>query len=266
MRIRVLSRHTGMDALTIFRVGNLSETVNKEAYRLAAESALLSLTETTAPVAAYHDEVPEPIVTMTCIEDKTDVVANDPIDKITFTVTLTDPDGNVVPHVSVYWQASLGTIATQATDERGQVEAKYVGKVLGTEAPLFWLDLMEPEYATTINVIADAGTLTMKPTSMSLVPTDPVPAGRDVEFYGTLTDRYDNLGKDKLVRWTVEPFTGTTGSATIRPAQGRSNQEGLTRAFVSSADGGRFLVKAHIESAKVTLIFEPITFAGLSAE
>jgi hypothetical protein len=264
MRIRVLSRHTGMDALTIFRVGNLSEKVNKEAYRVAAESALLSLTETTAPVAAYHDEVPEPIVTMTCIEDKTDVVANDPIDKITFTVTLTDPDDKAVPHVNVYWQASLGTIATQATDDRGQVEAKYVGKVLGTEAPLFWLDLMEPEYATTINVIAD--TLTMKPTSMSLVPTDPVPAGRDVEFYGTLTDRYDNLGKDKLVRWTVEPLTGTTGSATIRPAQGRSNQEGLTRAFVSSADGGRFLVKAHIESAKVTLIFEPITFAGLSAE
>ncbi|KPN93652.1 Tc toxin subunit A [Pseudomonas nunensis] len=270
MRIRVLSRHTGMDALTIFRVGNLpltvNETVNKEAYRLAAESALLSLTETRAPMAAYNDEVPEPIVMLTCTVDKTEVVANNPDDEIIFTVTLTDPGGTVVPHVNVYWQASLGTIATQATDERGQVKAAYAGKVMGTEAPLFWLDLMEPVYAPTINIIADVRTLTMLSASMSLVPTDPVATGREVECYGTLMDQYNNLGKDQLVLWFVEPFSGTTGSATIRPAQGRSNQQGLTRAFVSSADGGRFIVRVLIESAEVFVVFDPITFARPDAE
>ncbi|MGF6204191.1 Tc toxin subunit A [Pseudomonas frederiksbergensis] len=270
MRIRVLARHTGMDALTIFRVGNLPETidtpVDKEAYRLAAESALLSLTEASAPAAAYHDEVPEPIVKLDCHPDKTNVVANSPTDKIIFTMTLTNPDGTVVPHVNVHWQDSLGTIETQATDENGQVKAEYVGKVLGPQQLLYWLDLMEPEKTRTINVIPDVTTLTMLPASMSLVPTEPVPAGREFELYGTLMDRYRNLGKDQLVRWFVEPFSGTTGSATIRPAQGRSNQEGLARAFVSSANGGRFNVTALIESAEGSVVFDPITFAGNDTE
>lgn len=106
----------------------------------------------------------------------------------------------------------------------------------------------------------------MLPASMSLVPTEPVPAGREFELYGTLRDRYRNLGKDQLVRWFVEPFSGTTGSATIRPAQGRSNQEGLARAFVSSANGGRFNVTALIESAEGFVVFDPITFAGNDTE
>ncbi|MEB0046400.1 MULTISPECIES: Tc toxin subunit A [unclassified Pseudomonas] len=266
MRIRVLSRHTGMDALTIFRLGDLPETIDKNVYRLAAESALLSLTEASVPALAYYDEVPESIVNITCTVDHTEVIANSPTGKIIFTVMLKDPGGVVIPHVDVYWRASLGTIATARTDEKGLANATYAGKVLGTEAPLFWLDLIEPEYAPTVNVIVDVKTLTMLPASKSLEPTEPVPAGREVEVYGTVTDRYSNLGKDQLVRWSVEPFSGTTGSATIRPAQGLTNQEGLARAFVSSTNGGRFTVKALIESSEIIVVFDPIPFAAPSAE
>ncbi|RON43148.1 Tc toxin subunit A [Pseudomonas frederiksbergensis] len=262
MRIRVLSRHTGMDALTIFRVGGLPETFNKDVYRIAAESALLSLTESGVSVAAYHDEVPEPIVTLTCTVDKTDVVANDLDDTITFTVTLTDPDGSVIPHVNVYWQASLGTIATQQTDEKGEVNAAYLGKVLGTETPLFWLDLMAPMYAPTINVIADKATLTVAQGDKSRVPDAPVPAGREVELYGTLTDQFGNLGKGELVRWNVSPIEG----ATIRPAQGFTNQDGLARAFISSAAGGTFVASLSIEGAESGVVFDSITFVGPGAE
>jgi hypothetical protein len=190
------------------------------------------------------------------------VVANKSDDKINFTVTLKNPDDTVIRHVNVYWQASLGTIEKKTTDINGQVKVEYFGKVLGAHTPLFWLDLMAPMHAPTVYVIADAFSMTMEGESMSWVPEEAVPAGRDVEFYGTLTDRYDNLGIDQLVRWSVEPFPGTTGSATIRPAQGRSNQEGLVRAIVSSAGGGRFIVKAYIEGADTVVAFESITFAA----
>ncbi|MGF6128416.1 hypothetical protein QF019_003629 [Pseudomonas frederiksbergensis] len=266
MRIRVLSRHTGMDALTIFRVGSLPETVDKNVYRIAAESALLSLTESDVPLATYHDEVPEPIVTLTCTVDKTEVVANNTADAITFTVTLKNPDGSAIPHVNVYWQASLGTIATQQTDEKGEARAEYLGKVLGTETPMFWLDLMAPEYAPTVNVIADKPTLTIAQGDKSRVPDAPVPAGQDVELYGTLTDDFGNLGKDVLVRWTVSPPEGSPGTATIRPAQGVTNQDGLARAFVSSAGGGTFIANLFIEDAEAGVLFGPITFAGPGAK
>lgn len=265
MRIRVLARHTGMDAATIFRVGNLPKAIEKDAYRVAAQSALLSLTESRGAVTSFRDEVPEQFVKLTCTVDKSDVVANNPADKITFTVTVKDSDDKPVRHVDVYFQANLGVITSARTNENGIATAHYLGKVLGSEVPLFWLDLMDPEYAQTVNVTVDNSTLSITPAEMSRVPEGAVPLGQSVELYGTLRDRYGNLGQDQLVNWTCETIEGT-GSGTVRPANGLSNQEGLVRTFISSADAGRFEVKVIIQSAERVLVFDPITFAGDGAE
>lgn len=265
MRIRVLARHTGMDASTVLRVGCLPEAIDKEAYRAAAESALLSLTESRAAMTSYRDEAPEQIVKINCVLDKVDVVANNPEDKITFTVTVKDPDDKVIPHVDVYFQASLGTIAKARTDENGIATAQYLGKVLGSEAPLYWLDLIDPKYAETVHVIADVKSLTIRPAERSQPPIGAVPLGQQVEVYGTLKDRYGNLGQNQLVDW-VWVALSDTDSATVRPGQGFSNQEGLVRTFLSSNEGGSFEVSVIIQSANTKVVFEPIEFAGNGAE
>ncbi|MCF4994293.1 virulence plasmid 28 protein [Pseudomonas syringae] len=263
MRIRVLSAHTGMDALTIFLMGRLPEVVDKDSYKDAAEHALPSLTETAAPVLKVAEDLKQ-IVSMTCEVDQTEVVANQQDAPLTFTVTLKDIAGKPLTGVNVYWRAVLGTLATVATDSSGQAKATFIpGKVMGTDTPMFWLDLLEPEYAPTIQVIADKDTLQFPPPLMSPVPLGVVAFGGEIELYATLMDRYQNLGINSLVDWTFEALDSDIESPTliIRPAQGLTNQEGVTRVFVSSPSGGRFKIEIIISASNTKSEFEPITFA-----
>lgn len=268
MRVRVLAAHTGMDALTIFLIGTLPAAVNKQAYNAAAEHALLSLSETSAPLLAFSEDLKQ-IVSITCTVDNTEVVANKPGETITFTVTLKDIDGQPLSGVNVYWSAALGSIATDATQLNGTVVAQFIpGKVMGTDTPLFWLDLFEPQYAPTINVIADTATLQFPPPLMARVPLGPVAFGEELELYATLKDGYRNLGKNSLVRWSFEPLTSTDiahSSLVIRPAQAYTNQDGLTRVFVSSPTGGTFRISVMTESGESSADFESITFDGEEA-
>ncbi|KAA0986047.1 Tc toxin subunit A [Pseudomonas sp. ANT_J28] len=268
MRVRVLATHTGMDALTIFLIGTLPEAVDKPAYNTAAEHALLSLSETLAPVLAFSEDLKQ-LVTMTCTVDNTEVVANKPEDKITFTVTLTDINEQPLSGVNVYWSAALGSIATAATEPNGTVKAQFIpGKVMGTDTPLFWLDLFEPQYADTINVIADHLTLQFPQPLMARVPLGAVAFGEEIELYATLMDSFKNLGKNSLVRWTSKPLPPSDiadASLIIRPAQAYTNQEGLTRVFVSSPTGGKFEISVLSEVAESRSHFAAITFDGEEA-
>lgn len=264
MRIRVLAAHTGMDALTIFLIGTLPEAVNKPKYKEAAEHALLSLSESTAPRVAFTEDLKQ-LFTLTFEPDNTEVVANKPGEKITFIGTLIDSDGNPLSGVNVYWRATLGSIATQATGVDGKLEAEFIpGNVMGPDTPQFWLDLFEPQYAPTIHVVADHATLQFPPPLMAPVPRQTVPYGQEVELYARLMDRYGNLGKNSLVRWQTEAVDPSAGlpSLVVRPAQAYTNQEGLTRVFVSSLTGGTFRVSVLTESGESPSDFEPITFAS----
>jgi hypothetical protein len=93
-------------------VGNLPQTVDRNAYRVAAERSLFSLSDNRESVGAFADEVAQPLVTMTCVVDKTEVVAGKDDEKVMFTVTLRDADKRPL-RGSVYWQVSLGTLATK---------------------------------------------------------------------------------------------------------------------------------------------------------
>ena len=265
MRIRVLAAHTGMDALTIFLMGTLPEDVDKKAYKEAAEQALLSLSESGAPLVAFSENLKQ-LVNLTCVALDTEVVANKPGVSITFVVTLKDAAGEPLSGVDVHWRATLGSIATQATDVYGKVEAKFIpGKVTGTDTPLFWLNLFEPEYAPTINVVADSETLQFPPPLMSQVPLGTVAYGQEVELYATLMDRYTNLAKNSLVRWIFEevnPGPGTKLSLIFRPKQALTNQEGLARTYVSSIRGGTFRISVLSEAGESSSDFDPITFGG----
>jgi hypothetical protein len=261
MRIRVLARHSGMDALTIFLVGNLPEDVDKAAYRTAAERALLSLSDTREAVFTFADEVAQPLVKMECEVDKTEVVAGKPGEKVLLTVTLKDADNQPLSGVNVYWQVSLGTIVARATEFDGTVTVEYLpGKVMGQETPLFWLDLIDAQQAETINIIDDGKTLFFPAPFTAQVPLQPVPAGQEVELYATLRDEYRNPGRNRLVRWSAEPASGSSGSAVIRPGQNYADFEGVTRVYVSSTSGGKFIFSAHCDASERETVFDPITF------
>ncbi|WP_223511807.1 Tc toxin subunit A [Pseudomonas sp. GL-B-19] len=266
MRIRVMATKTGMDALTIFLIGTLPEAVDKSKYKDAAEHALLSLSGSPVPQMAFTEDLQQ-LVTLTCVPDKTEVVASKPGEKITFTVTLKDIDAKPLSGVKVHWLATLGSIATGKTDVDGVVKAEFLpGKVMGTDTPQFWLDLFEPQYAPTIHVVADAQSLQFPPSLMSPVPLGTVPHGQEVELYATLMDQHLNLGKNSLVRWSYEVVGDTkTPLLVIRPEQTYTNQEGLTRVFASSPTGGKFEISVLSEAGETTAHFESISFDGKEA-
>ena len=263
IRVRELATHTNMDALTIFLLGKLPETVDKPAYKDAAEHALLSLSER-APPARPSDELRAPLVNMDIVPDNTDVIAGS-TDKIVFTITLKGQDGLALSGVSIHGQASLGTLVIGRTNPSGVATATFTpGKVMGTERPLFWVALTPRQEAPLITLTDDGQNLDFPPHFMSKVPVEVVPRGQAVELSAVLMDRFGNLGKSRLVRWTAqaigdEPLLHV--EAVIRPAQSLTTQEGVARAVISSPTGGTFRCTVFSESSEKEVDFEPITFA-----
>ncbi|MFG6207345.1 Tc toxin subunit A [Pseudomonas retamae] len=262
MRIRVLASHTSMDALTIFLIGTLPEDVDKNRYKEAAERALLSVSQSITSRVTVNEDLQQ-IVTMTCVSDKTEVVANKPGEKITFTVTLTDSDANPLSGVNVYWHTTLGTIATKATGTNGVLHTDFIpGTATGTEAPRFWIDLLEAAYAPAVHVIVDTKTLQFPPRFMSPVPLESVAFGQEVELSATMKDGFGNLGRNTPVNWSGHPLTIGIGPShvSIRPAQAHTDHEGVTRVYVSSPTGGTFRITVGTEDGTSSADFEPITF------
>lgn len=264
MRVRQLTAHTGMDALTIFLIGTLPEEIDKPAYKEAAEHALLSLSESSVYAATLIEDLRQ-LVSLTVTVDNTDVVAGKPDEKIIFTVTLKRSTGEPLSGVLVHWSAVLGTIEAQATGTDGSVQVEFrPGKVMGIDTPRFWLDLFEPQDAPTIHVIADSTTLRFPSPLKSLVPLGEVAYSHEVELYATLMDSYGNLGKNSLVQWFYTPVDSAHEQLflVIRPRQAFTNQEGQTRVFVSSPTGGTFSISVLSEGGEAQAYFDNITFAN----
>lgn len=265
MRVRVLSTESGMDALTIFLIGNLPETIDTEAYTEAAELALLGESRTGAPMVHVPGNL-KGLVTITCeVVGNSSVVAKKPGEKVTYKVTLKDAKGKALSGVNVYWRATLGTIEKGATEQDGTLLATFIpGKVMGRETPLLWLDLFEPQYAPAVQIEADFASLSFPVEELSPTPLGEVPTGQEVELYAVLEDGYENRGQNSLVDWFGKSDSSTKlDVATIRPAQGFTDQMGLTRVFVSSKTGGTFVFSVRTQSGESERVFvDAITFVG----
>ncbi|BBP72542.1 hypothetical protein PHLH6_45460 [Pseudomonas sp. Seg1] len=263
MRVRVLSAETGMDALTIFLVGSLPESGDKRAYADAAELVLLGEQRSRASMVHVPGDLKALVKTTCTVEGSSTVVARKRGEKVTFKVTLIDAEGKPLSGVNVYWQAALGNIETGATEVNGTLLATFTpGAIMGTDTPVYWLDLFEPEYAPSIDIVAESSTLNFPPAELSPTPLGIVPKGQEVELYALLEDAYGNLGKNSLVEWEFESYEpGIFTSATIRPRQGFTDKQGLTRVFVSSETGGTFVFSVRTQSGESETVFvKPITF------
>lgn len=260
LRVRTLAERTLMDAKTIFRIGNLPPTTDKDAYATAAELALLSQSETRTSIPQPAGEV-EQLVRMTCtVVDSNYAVANKPGERITFKVTLTDAKGLALKGINVYWETALGSIATVATGTDGTLEATFLpGSTLGTETPRLWLDLFKPVNAPEIHVVADAQTLRFPAPEKSPVPSGPVSTDAVVRLSAKLEDRYLNPGINELVEWFADPPAGII----IQPTrQTFTDSQGRTEVFVSMATsrGGEFSISVRSQASDAGADFGPITF------
>ncbi|WP_095126202.1 Tc toxin subunit A [Pseudomonas sp. Irchel s3a12] len=261
IRVLEMSRKTGMDALTIFLLGHLPEAVSKEAYAEAAELALLSQSEARTPLAQVPGDLRQ-LVTISCDVQPSELIARSTNTAI-YTVTLKDPAGAPLSGIRVHFRASLGDIETGYTGHNGQFEATYTpGAKMGEDTPVFWLDLFEPENAKTIKLISHDKSLDFVTMLKSPVPSGVVPSGREVELYATLMDEFKNLGVDELVDWAVESGEDETHRVIFRGRHGSTNQEGLTRVYVSSATGGTFRLSVLCQASEKQAYFDAITFEG----
>lgn len=261
VRVRETAAKTGMDALTIFLMGHLPEEVDMKAYAEAAELALLSQSDARAPLAHVPGDLRQ-LVTMDVAVSPTEIVAGS-TETATYTVTLKGPDEKPLSGIRVHFRASLGDIQTGHTDPDGVLKAIYTpGTRMGEDVPVFWLDLFEPENAPKIALISDKETLEFVVKLKSPVPSGVVPRGQEVELYATLMDRFDNLGAGEVVDWLVERSEGETTRVTIRGQHGLTNQEGLTRVYVSSDTGGTFALSVLSQRSTLKALFDDITFEG----
>lgn len=266
LRIRTLSARCGMDARTLRLIGELppsaSTVADKAAYKLAADKALLSLSETSGPVLAQASDEPAQTVKITCVlvSPSNSVIAGKDKEKVTYMLTVTNMQNTPMSGVFVHWQTTLGTIVESATSTTGVAQVDFIpGRILGEETPLFWLDLGEKLPAPTLAVIADSNSFAFPPELSSKVPAYDVPAGVEVELYAVMEDNYFNRGINSPVNWNFEVDEGSSEVAVIR-AGAVTNQEGLARAFVSSPTGGSFRVMVRSASGDNSLEFDPITF------
>lgn len=270
MRVRSMSARSGMDARTVFLMGQLPVSVvaptDKAAYTVAAEQALLSLAETTEPLLAMASDEQSQTAKVTCVvEGDNSVIAGKSDEKVTYKLTVKNMQDQAMRGVYVHWQATLGTIVEGATNEAGEVKVAFIpGRTLGAETPLFWLDLGEKQPAPLVEVIADSDSYSFPPELSSGVPTGEVPPGAEVELYAIMEDSYFNRGINAPVNWRLKPaVTGSlatdTDSVVIRFG-GLTNSEGLTRAFVSSPAGGSFSFNVLSTGSDQSLDFAPITF------
>lgn len=260
MRVRLLSARANMDAPTLFLIGKLPEQISPRDYAAAAEHALLSMTETVPPMPQLDGDLKR-LVNVTCTLNKQDLVAGKSDETAVFTVTLKDESGEPLSGIPVYWQASLGTIGSGATDVSGKLEARYTpGRIMGTETPMFWLNLLDPEYAPAINISFDALSVQFLSQHRSPVPTEPVGLGQEIELYAILKDIYSNLAWNSPTRWTVQSTTMNDELPIMRPQRSYTNQDGLARVFVSSAVAGEFIFRVVSEAGDSGTDFDPITF------
>ncbi|MFI8223950.1 Tc toxin subunit A [Pseudomonas sp. NPDC085632] len=261
IRVYQLSMQTGMDARTILRIGTLPETTDaSEVYAQAAELALLSQTQTRVPVVQTPGELKQ-LVRMIYTVTTTEVFARKKDEKAIITMTLTDARGAALKGVAVDWHSELGTIRSGITDPNGVLTAEYFpGKVLGTDSLYFSMSLLEPEWVVSINVIADANSMSFPTALISPVPTEVVPLGQEITLYATMVDEYGNLGANMLVDWAWEEGTDPEERPRIRPAQGFTNQQGQTTVHITSDFSDEFVVGIRSLASGQGVLFEPIRF------
>jgi len=228
--VRLIARHTRLDARALLALHGLTPTSATEIYRQAAERALSCLTE--ALPGDSDDEVGQsltPVITVT----PDYLIANLASQKATYTITLSDFMGEPLEGVTIRWSADLGELdqSQTTTDENGiSSTLLHSGKVMGVVNLVARFGLGEELKAPIVTIDCDEATIKVldgayapsKALSNKLEPID---------YSVRLMDAYGNIAIDRMVEWTA-----TLGE--FQRHQTYTDQSGWTHAELRSRSAG----------------------------
>ena len=250
----------GMDAAAALGLGMLAPWDPDAQFASAAQNALESLARFNATTTVLDSAEIGQSFTTRCVVDNPHLIANVLQEVAEFECTLLDFYGEPLKNVEIHWATDLGAILTPITktDDQGRARAVLqAGSRMGTAHVSFNLPLYEATYAPSVVIDCDEATLSFKGELSSIVPRDPVLAGRlwQQEMYSVLTDDYGNRAAHRQVAWST-----TLGE--IRPGETFTDKDGLSRVWISSLSPGLATIAVgNVEGSHRLTFSPPITFA-----
>lgn len=234
-RISLLSLHTGLDAKSLLALAHLEPISSKNAYRQAAEMALVCLVEALPTVGT--GEVGQSIFRVITVQPDY-LVANRPEDSATFTISLRDLMDEPLEGITVRWSSNLGEleVSQTLTNEDGlssvvlhsgtkmgvaSVEASFgLGELL--KAPVVAIDCDEDS----IHFIEGA----YDPSSAMSNKLEPI------SFSVSMVDDYGNKAADRIVEWVAslgefQRYQTITDGSGFTTAELRSKPAGISHAI-----------------------------------
>ncbi|WP_415838468.1 Ig-like domain-containing protein [Rahnella bruchi] len=182
-------------------------------------------------------------------QDKTQAVANG-TDAVTYTVTVTDANGNRVQNAPVSWSSDRSTAQLSAstvnTDAQGQAQVR----VSTIQAGDVVISAQLPDGAASVAPAAsfNADVSTAQFSAMSADKTQALANGADViTLSTTLTDAHGNPLADADVNWVAD----TTGG-TLSASKTKTNAQGVSTIRLTSSEVTDYTVKASFNAASVT--------------
>ncbi|QRK83188.1 virulence plasmid 28 protein [Pseudomonas granadensis] len=236
----------GMDASAAFELGALYPLDTESVYASAAQNALESLARfNTVRTPQESAEVGQSF-TSRCVVDNPTLIANVPQEVAEFEITLLDFYGEPLKGVDLHIGTDLGAVLTPVirTDEKGRAWAQLqAGARMGTAHLHYNVPLYKSVYGPSVVIDCEEASLKFNSELSSLLPDDPVLAGRlwEQEVYTKLVDDYGNPGAHRQVAWST-----TLGE--IRPSETFTDKEGRSRVWISSlSDGDAKIAVARVE-------------------
>jgi adhesin/invasin len=182
-------------------------------------------------------------------QDKTQALANG-TDAVTYTLTVTDANGNKVQNAPVSWSSDQPTAQLSAstvnTDAQGQAQVSVSTIHAGDVVISAQLPGGTASIAPAASFNADVSTAQFS--AMSADKTQAVANGTDViTLSSTLTDANGNPLADADIDWLASPTGGTTSASSTK-----TNAQGVSTIRLTSSEVTDYTVKASFNAASIT--------------
>lgn len=255
VRIRRACQTLQLGTSAALELGRLRGNSPREAYRLAAEGALNSLTaQLEGQVSVEQGELGQS-ETSWIVVDTQRLVARS-ADKARFMLTLKNFLGEPMVDVHVGWETSLsrlGSPSSDSTDQNGQVWIELeAGQEMGNAQVTARYGLDRQVLAPLILIDCQVETLFIQDPVRT---PDEALAGnlKAIDFRLQVFDQLGNIGRDQLVQWS-------TDLGTFERPQSRTDAEGFATARLRSLSSGEATVMAELAVNGELEAFDPVTF------
>jgi len=259
-RIRALAQRSGLDAETILDVAKLNPDSTFADYESVADQVSASLSESADLTLADDVEAIDLDVQVECVVSKGELVANNPDDFATYTVTVQNRAGVKQKFVNVHWRSGLGRFESPmvTTNNEGVATVKfYPGQQMGTAVPSLELELelglgqAKKRVAPTVVIGPERSSLKPQTDNPFPEPRSPVLLGTRVTYRATVMDQYKNRFVGERVSWIFDPVSQ-------EPIYVLTNSQGVAELTFTSDEETEVKVEAEVGNASV--VFRSIKF------